>query len=77
MKRTLATLALLRAFVLCSLRAPGSPGGAVVLTCRDDVILKRSYGLAGIEHGTPITPVTRFELASVLGGQRTWLRSRI
>jgi CubicO group peptidase (beta-lactamase class C family) len=89
MKRTLAALALLHAFALCSLRAdqrpqqdttalareidalfaewdvPGSPGGAVVLTRRGDVILKRSYGLADIEHGISITPATRFELASV------------
>ncbi|NIM47854.1 MAG: serine hydrolase [Gemmatimonadales bacterium] len=44
---------------------PGSPGGAVVLTHAGEVILRRSYGLASIEHGVPITPTTRFELASV------------
>lgn len=44
---------------------PGSPGGAVVLTDRGKVILTRCYGLADIEHNIPITPETRFELASV------------
>ncbi|UCG52651.1 MAG: beta-lactamase family protein [Candidatus Latescibacterota bacterium] len=44
---------------------PGSPGGAVILTDGGEVILKRYYGLADIEHGIPITPETRFELASV------------
>lgn len=44
---------------------PGSPGGAVVLTDGGKVILTRCYGLADIEHGVPITPGTRFELASV------------
>lgn len=45
--------------------APGSPGAAVILTNEGKVVLKRCYGLADIEHGVPITPATRFELASV------------
>jgi CubicO group peptidase (beta-lactamase class C family) len=44
---------------------PGSPGGAVVLTHGGEKILMRCYGLASIEHGVPIKPATRFELASV------------
>jgi CubicO group peptidase (beta-lactamase class C family) len=44
---------------------PGSPGGALVLTQGGEVILRRCYGLASIEHGIPIKPTTRFELASV------------
>jgi CubicO group peptidase (beta-lactamase class C family) len=44
---------------------PRSPGGAVVLTHAGKVILTRTYGLADLEHGVPITRVTRFELASV------------
>ena len=44
---------------------PGSPGGAVILIDKGQVILKRCYGLADVEHGVPITPATRFELASV------------
>lgn len=42
-----------------------SPGGAVVLTDGGEVVLTRCYGLADIEHGIPISPATRFELASV------------
>jgi CubicO group peptidase (beta-lactamase class C family) len=45
--------------------APGSPGGAFILTDGGEVILERCYGLADIEHGIPITHETRFELASV------------
>lgn len=45
--------------------AHDSPGAAVILTDRGKVVLKRCYGLANIEHGVPITPATRFELASV------------
>jgi CubicO group peptidase (beta-lactamase class C family) len=45
--------------------APGSPGGAVVLTHRGAVMLTRTFGLADLEHGVPITRATRFELASV------------
>lgn len=44
---------------------PGSPGAAVVLTAGGKSVLARCYGLADIEHGVPITPTTRFELASV------------
>ena len=43
----------------------GSPGGTVILTRGGDVVLTRSYGLADIEHGIPVTATTRFELASV------------
>lgn len=44
---------------------PGSPGGAFILTDGGEVVLKRCYGLADIEHGIPVTQETRFELASV------------
>jgi CubicO group peptidase (beta-lactamase class C family) len=45
--------------------APGSPGAAVILTDGGEMVLKRCYGLADIEHGALITSATRFELASV------------
>jgi CubicO group peptidase (beta-lactamase class C family) len=45
--------------------APGSPGCALVLVDGGKVVLERCYGLASIEHGIPIKPTTRFELASV------------
>jgi len=44
---------------------PGSPGGAVVLVDNGKVVIERCYGLAAIEYAIPITPSTRFELASV------------
>jgi CubicO group peptidase (beta-lactamase class C family) len=45
--------------------APGSPGGAVVLTDGGTEVLRRCYGLASIENGVPVAPAIRFELASV------------
>lgn len=42
-----------------------TPGAAVVLTDNGRVVLERCYGIADLEHGVPITPATRFELASV------------
>ena len=42
-----------------------TPGAAVLITDGPDVVLERCYGMADLEHGVPITPETRFELASV------------
>jgi CubicO group peptidase (beta-lactamase class C family) len=42
-----------------------APGAAVVLTDGSRVVLERCYGLADMENRVPITPATRFELASV------------
>jgi CubicO group peptidase (beta-lactamase class C family) len=45
--------------------APGSPGCAVGVT-RDGVLtLAKGYGVADLEHDTPITPDTRFYIASL------------
>lgn len=41
-----------------------SPGAAVLITERGRTILEKGYGLASLEHGIPITPSTRFDLAS-------------
>jgi CubicO group peptidase (beta-lactamase class C family) len=42
-----------------------TPGAAVLITDGPDVVLERCYGMADLEHGLPITPETRFDLASV------------
>jgi CubicO group peptidase (beta-lactamase class C family) len=42
-----------------------SPGAAVLVTDKGETILMRCYGLASMEYAVPITPSTRFELASV------------
>jgi CubicO group peptidase (beta-lactamase class C family) len=44
---------------------PDSPGGAVVLTDHGKVVFTGCYGTAVLEHGIPVAPDTRFELASV------------
>jgi CubicO group peptidase (beta-lactamase class C family) len=41
-----------------------SPGTAVLITDRGRTVLARGYGQASLEHGVPITPSTRFDLAS-------------
>lgn len=44
---------------------PGSPGVAVMVIHRGDVVHQAGYGLADVEAGLPITPATPFRLASV------------
>lgn len=44
---------------------PGMPGAAVVVLSNGAVVLQRSYGLADVEAGTPITSATNFRLASL------------
>jgi CubicO group peptidase (beta-lactamase class C family) len=44
---------------------PGSPGAVVAVMRGADVELCKGYGLASIELGVPITPKTRFRIASV------------
>jgi CubicO group peptidase (beta-lactamase class C family) len=43
---------------------PDEPGAAVVVTQHGEVIYRRCFGLASLEHGVPITPETVFDLAS-------------
>ena len=42
-----------------------SPGCAVGVTHRGALVLSRGYGMADLEHDTPITPTTRFYIASL------------
>lgn len=44
---------------------PGSPGAAVGIYHQGKLIFAKGYGLADVEAGTPITPRTRFHVASV------------
>lgn len=44
----------------------GNGPGAALLVVRDGTALvRKGYGLADVEHATPVTPTTRFRLASV------------
>lgn len=45
--------------------ALGSPGAVVAVMQGGEVVLNKGYGLASIELGVPITPATRFRIASV------------
>jgi CubicO group peptidase (beta-lactamase class C family) len=42
-----------------------SPGLALVVVQNGEVVLRRGYGLANLEHQIPITPSTVFDIASV------------
>src|SRR5215475_5350865 len=44
---------------------PGSPGAIVAVMRGSNIEVCKGYGLASIEHGLPITPATRFRIASV------------
>lgn len=44
---------------------PGSPGCAVGVLERGETRLRKGYGLADVEHNVPLTPQSRFYLASV------------
>jgi CubicO group peptidase (beta-lactamase class C family) len=41
-----------------------TPGAALVITEGGEVMYDECYGMANLEHGIPITPQTRFEMAS-------------
>jgi CubicO group peptidase (beta-lactamase class C family) len=43
----------------------GSPGAAVVIIQDGAVVYEKGYGYASLEHRIPITPQTRFDVASV------------
>ena len=44
---------------------PGSPGAVVAVAQGGEVEICKGYGLASVEHSVPITPQTRFRIASV------------
>ncbi|HET6630341.1 MAG TPA: serine hydrolase domain-containing protein [Woeseiaceae bacterium] len=41
------------------------PGASVLVLKAGEPVVRRSYGLADLEHGTPATPATNYRLASV------------
>jgi CubicO group peptidase (beta-lactamase class C family) len=41
------------------------PGASVIVIKDDQVVVRRAYGLADLEHRTPATPTTDFRLASL------------
>ncbi len=44
---------------------PGSPGAAVVIVQKGEIIYKKNYGMADLEHNIPITDTTVFCIGSV------------
>ncbi len=51
--------------IFAGYRKPGSPGCAVGVLQRGSTVLAKGYGLGDLEHNLPITPQTRFYMASV------------
>ena len=44
---------------------PGQPGGAVLVLKNDQILFEKGFGLATIDPPSPVTPATRFCIASV------------
>lgn len=67
MPNTIASIALERRVdaLFARYTHPGSPGAIVGVMRNGEIELCKGYGLASIEHGVPITPQTRFRIASV------------
>src|SRR5882724_8628299 len=67
MSKTIGSIALERRIdaLFSRYTKPGSPGAVVAVMRGGTVELCKGYGLASIEHGVPITPQTRFRIASV------------
>lgn len=51
--------------LLSALYPPDEPGVAVLVAKDGEVVLRKGYGLANIEHNIPITPETVFRIGSM------------
>src|SRR3954468_20756127 len=67
MSKSIASVALERRIdaLFARYTKPGSPGAAVAVMRAGTIEICKGFGLASIEHGVPITPTTRFRIASV------------
>jgi D-aminopeptidase len=67
MSQTIGSIALERRVdaLFARYTQPGSPGAIVGVMRKGEIELCKGYGLASIELGVPITPQTRFRIASV------------
>jgi len=67
MSKSIASLALERRIdaLFARYTKPGSPGAVVAVMRAGQIEVCKGYGLASIELGVPITPKTRFRIASV------------
>jgi CubicO group peptidase (beta-lactamase class C family) len=60
-----ASAASIDALVESALEAHGIPGASLTVAFNGNVVLSRGYGFANVETGEPMTPESRFLLASV------------
>ena len=67
MAQTISSIALERRVdaLFARYTQPGSPGAVVGIMRGGEIELCKGYGLASVELGVPITPTTRFRIASV------------
>jgi CubicO group peptidase (beta-lactamase class C family) len=62
---TLSVPAELDRYIECEMRARQIPGVALAITRNGRILRRRAYGLASIQNNAPVTPDTRFAVASV------------
>lgn len=60
-----AAIARARAFVTDTMRLLGAPGASVTVMRNGQIIWSEGFGLADVEQGVPVTPLTRFRVGSV------------
>jgi CubicO group peptidase (beta-lactamase class C family) len=47
------------------MEAEGVPGASVAVGIGDDIVWSEGFGWASVEHGVPVTPLTKFRIGSV------------
>lgn len=52
-------------YMACEMKERQIPGIALALTQRGRILTQRAYGLASVQNDAPVTPRTRFEIASI------------
>jgi CubicO group peptidase (beta-lactamase class C family) len=64
-RRTLTIPAELDRYIECEMRIRRIPGVALALARNGRILTQRAYGLASVQNDAPVTPETRFAIASV------------
>lgn len=52
-------------YIGCEMKERGIPGVALAISRRGRIVTQRAYGLASVQNDAPVTPRTRFAIASI------------